>query len=92
MGRLVSRLVLDHFISWFDREATISSSRPNFGRPLHSGRGWLKAIAEQFALDGYERGGRLVGVRKPILGTGFCDDTKGSSPLGATSRRKLVFG
>ena len=71
IGQLVSRLVLDHFISWFDREATISSSRPNFGRPLHSGRGWLKAITEQFALDGHERGGRLVGVRKPILGTGF---------------------
>ena len=34
MGRLVSRLVLDHLISWFDREATISSSRPNFGWPL----------------------------------------------------------
>ena len=27
MGRLVSRLVLDHPTSWFDREATISSSR-----------------------------------------------------------------
>ena len=34
MGRLVSRLVWDHPISWFDHEATISSSRPNFGWPL----------------------------------------------------------
>ena len=38
MRRLVSRLVLDHPTSWFDREATISSSRPNFGWPLRSGR------------------------------------------------------
>ena len=53
MGRLVSRLVFDHLISWFDREATISWSRPNFGWPLRSGG-------------------------KPVLRTGFCDDTGGA--------------
>jgi hypothetical protein len=58
MGRLVSRLVFDHLISWFDREATISSSRPNFGWPLRSGG-------------------------KPVLRTGFYDDTEGSPPSGA---------
>jgi hypothetical protein len=80
MGRLVSRLVLDHPISWFDREATISSSRPN----LRSGRqGWPTAIAERRALDGHERSDRLVGSSKPVLRTGFCDDTEGSSPSGA---------
>ncbi len=67
MGRLVPRLVLNHLISWFDREATISSSRPNFGWPLCG--------------DGHEHSGRLL--RKPVLQTGFCDDTGGSSPSGA---------
>ena len=52
--------------------------------PLLSGRqGWPKAIAERVALDGHERSGRLVGSRKPVLRTGFCDDTEGSSPSGA---------
>src|SRR5271157_5987467 len=85
MGRLVSRLVLDHFISWFDREATISSSRPNLWlAAARRGRQWWpKAIAERLALDGHERSGRLVGSRKPVLGTGFCDDTEGNSPTGA---------
>jgi hypothetical protein len=45
IGQLVSRLVLDHFISWFDREATISSSRPNFGWPL---RGEAVRVAEGY--------------------------------------------
>ena len=64
MGRLLSSLFLLHLpISWFDRLATISSSRPNFvlAARRSGGQGWPQAIAQRLALDGCEHGGRLAG-------------------------------
>ena len=55
------------------------------------GQGWPKAIAKRLALDGHEHGGRLTLVRRRVVRTDD-DNSEGSSLLGATIARILVFG
>ena len=88
MGRLVSRPSLGSiFISLFDRQATISSSRPSFGWPLRGvavkggrrpSRSDLPLTVTSTAADLLNREDRLNEQR-----AGFYDDTEGSSPSGA---------